>query len=106
MVENAIALSLLHRYEPVESLVEGFETVEQLHVWGTRSGGEMDFVCGPFRSVAAVEVKYRTRLDRRTVRGALRALPGRPVVVATKDVLEFHGDHAYIPSALLLWALG
>lgn len=106
MVENAAALSLLHRYEPQESLVQGFDTVERLHVWATGSGGEVDFVCGPYRSVAAVEVKHRARIDRRSIRGVLRALPDRPVVFATKDTLEFHGRHALIPSSLLLWALG
>lgn len=106
MVENAVALSLLHRYEPEESRVEGFDTVERLHVWATRSGGEVDFVCGPYRSVAAVEVKHRSRIDRRSVQGILRALPERPVVVATRDLLELHPDHALIPSSLLLWALG
>ena len=105
-VENAAALSLLHRYEPKESLVEGFDTVERLHVWATRSGGKVDFVCGAYRSVAAVEVKHRARIDRRSVQGVIRALPDGPVVVATKELLELHGDHALIPSSLLLWALG
>lgn len=106
MVENAAALTLLHRYEPAESLVEGFDSVERLHVWATRSGGEVDFVCGPYRDLATLEVKYRERVDRRSVQGAVKTLPGRPMVVATKSTLEFRPSYALIPSALLLWALG
>ena len=29
---------------------------ERLHVWGTRRGGEIDFVCGPRNRIDAVEV--------------------------------------------------
>jgi predicted AAA+ superfamily ATPase len=44
-VENALALALYRRYEPAEHSAEGFRAPERLHVWGTRRGGEIDFVC-------------------------------------------------------------
>ncbi|HZK15507.1 MAG TPA: ATP-binding protein, partial [Solirubrobacterales bacterium] len=46
-VENAIALALYRRYEPAERRAENMVAPERLHVWGTRRGGEIDFVCGP-----------------------------------------------------------
>lgn len=105
-VENAVALAVLQRYEPQEWLVEGFDAIERLHVWGTRSGGEVDFVCGPYGDLAALEVKHRERIDRRSIQGILKALPGRPLIVATKDTLEYRERFALVPSALVLWALG
>lgn len=36
----------------------------------------------------------------------MRALPGRPAVVATRAELRFSHTANLVPAALLLWALG
>lgn len=80
LVENAVAIALQRRYEPLQLRMEGFDTPTRLHVWRTRRSGEIDFVCGPHDRLAAVEVKYRANPDRRTAAGIARAFPGRPAV--------------------------
>jgi hypothetical protein len=35
----------------------------------------------------------------------IRALPGRPTIVATRENLEFSATANLVPAALLLWAL-
>ena len=47
LVENAIGIALLRRYEPEERLIETFILPERLHIWQTARGGEIDFVCWP-----------------------------------------------------------
>ena len=105
-VENALALALYRRYEPRERRAENMPAPERLHVWGTRRGGEVDFVCGPREAIDAVEVAdWASSLDRRKATAPARALPGRPALVATRDELELGGSTNLIPAALLLWAL-
>ncbi len=78
---------------------------ERLHVWGTRSGGEIDFVCGPRNAVEAVEFAGWARVNRQKATAAMRARPGRPALVATREELEFGSTANLIPAALLLWAI-
>jgi predicted AAA+ superfamily ATPase len=105
-VENAVALALYRRYEPNERRAENTIAPERLHVWGTRSGGEIDFVCGPPRAIEAVEVADWEMLNRQKATAPARALPGRPALVATRDELEFGRTANLVPAPLLLWALG
>lgn len=104
-IENAIALALYRRYEPTERSAENMIAPERLHVWGTRRGGEIDFVCGPRRQIEAVEVADWKHLNRQKATAPARALPGRPAVVATRDELDFGRTANLVPAALLLWAL-
>lgn len=104
-VENAIALALYRRYEPVERIAENMAAPERLHVWGTRRGGEIDFVCGPRDRIDAVEVADWAALDRRKATAPGRALPGRPALVASRDELDFGRSANVVPAALLLWVL-
>jgi len=104
-VENAVALALYRRYEPLERRAEDMAAPERLHVWGTRRGGEIDFVCGPRGAIEAVEVADWATLDRRKATAPARALPGRPSLVASRDELEFGKSANLVPAALLLWAL-
>ncbi len=105
-VENAVAMALYRRYEPAERIAENMIAPEGLHVWGTRRGGEVDFVCGPRDRIDAVEVADWAALDRRKATAPGRALPGRPSVVASRDELDFGRSANVVPAALLLWALG
>ncbi|HUB37152.1 MAG TPA: ATP-binding protein [Solirubrobacteraceae bacterium] len=104
-VENALALALYRRYEPVERCAEGFRAPERLHVWGTRRGGEIDFVCGPREAIEAVEVADWERVNRQKATAPMRALPSRPALVATREELRLSGSANLVPAALLLWAL-
>jgi predicted AAA+ superfamily ATPase len=104
-VENAVALALYRRYEPLERRAENMVAPERLHVWGTRRGGEIDFVCGPRERIEAVEVADWATLDRRKATAPARALPGRPSLVASRDELDFGKSANVVPAALLLWAL-
>lgn len=104
-VENAVALALYRRYEPVERRAENMIAPERLHVWGTRSGGEIDFVCGPREAIEVVEVADWEHLNRQKATGPARALPGRPSLVATRDELDFGPTANLVPAPLLLWAL-
>jgi uncharacterized protein len=104
-VENAIALALYRRYEPSERNAENFQAPERLHVWGTRRGGEIDFVCGPREAIDAVEVADWAKINRQKATAPMRALPGRPAIVATRDELQLGGTANLVPAALLLWAL-
>lgn len=104
-VENAIALALYRRYEPSERNAENFQAPERLHVWGTRRGGEIDFVCGPRTAIDAVEVADWAKVNRQKATAPMRALPGRPAIVATRDELRLTGAVNLVPAVLLLWAL-
>ena len=104
-VENAIALALYRRYEPPERIAENMVAPERLHVWGTRRGGEIDFVCGPRTAIEAVEVADWQAVNRQKATAPARALPGRPALVATRDELQFGRWANLVPAALLLWAL-
>ncbi len=104
-VENAVALALYRRYEPAERSAENMVAPERLHVWGTRRGGEIDFVCGPREQIEAVEVADWAAVDRRKAMAPARALPGRPSLVASRDELEFGRSANLVPAALLLLAL-
>lgn len=106
LVENAVALALQRSCEPVELRMEGFDMPSRLHVWRTRRAGEIDFVCGPRDRLAAVEVKYQSKPDRRSAAGIARAFPGRPAVLVTVDTLEPRSDADLVPAHLFLWALG
>lgn len=104
-VENAVALALYRRYEPPERGAENMLAPERLHVWGTRRGGEIDFVCGPRGAIEAVEVADWERVNRQKATAPGRALPGRPSLVATREELDFGRSANLVPAALLLWAL-
>ena len=104
-VENAVALALYRRYEPAERSAENMPAPERLHIWGTRSGGEIDFVCGPREAIEAVEVADWESVNRQKATAPARALPGRPSLVATRDELDFGNTASLVPAALLLWAL-
>lgn len=106
LAENAVALALFRRYEPEYSRTEGFNGPALLHVWQTRRMGEVDFVCGPYNKVSALEVKYRNTIDLRSVAAIRKVFPGRPVVVATKERLERHDGYSLVPVPMLLWLLG
>lgn len=100
-----MALALYRRYETAERSAENFRSPEQLHVWGTSRGGEIDFVCGPRTTIEAVEVADRAKVNRQKATAPMRALPGRPAIVATRDQLELSGAVNLVPASLLLWAL-
>ncbi len=104
-VENAMALALYRRYEPAERSPENTRAPERLHVWGTKSGGEIDFVCGPRDSIEAVEVADWNHLNRQKATAPMRALPNRPAIVATRHELEFGATAKLVPAAMALWAL-
>lgn len=104
-VENALALALYRRYEPSERSPEGFPAPERLHVWGTRRGGEIDFVCGPRSAIDAVEVADWASVNRQKATAPMRALPGRPSIVATRNELAFGAGANLVPASLLLWAI-
>ena len=106
LVENVIGTALLRRYEPPERLLETFILPERLHIWQTARGGEIDFVCGPRRELDVVEVKYRRDPGTTAAAAAARAHPGRPVVMATKELLRHAERYSLVPAHLLLWALG
>ncbi len=106
LVENAIAIALLRRYEPPERLIETFVLPERLHIWQTRRGGEIDFVCGPRKALDVVEVKYSSHPSLTAAAAAARAHPGRPVVLATKETGDRREQYTLIPAHTLLWALG
>lgn len=104
-VENAVAIGLYRRYEPPERSAESMIAPERLHVWGTSKGGEIDFVCGPRDGIEAVEVADVHRTGRQKATAPMRALPGRPSLVATRNDLEFGPTANLVPAAMLLWAL-
>lgn len=104
-VENALALALYRRYEPSERSAEAFPCPERLHVWGTSKGGEIDFVCGQRSAIDAVEVADWESVSRQKATAPMRALPGRPAIVATRDELRFGPTANLVPASLLLWAL-
>ncbi|MGH2912775.1 MAG: ATP-binding protein [Solirubrobacteraceae bacterium] len=106
LVENAIGIALLRRYEPPERLIETFVAPERLHVWQTARGGEIDFVCGPRRALDLVEVKYRENPSLSAAAAAARAQPGRPATMATKNTLRVSESYTLLPAHTLLWALG
>ena len=106
LVENAVGLALLRRYEPVERLIETFILPEHLHIWQTARGGEIDFVCGPRRELDVVEVKYRESPSLSAAAAAARAHPDRPVVMATKSLSRTNERYSLVPAHTLLWALG
>jgi predicted AAA+ superfamily ATPase len=106
LIENAVGLALYRRYEPPSRLVETFVSPEQLHIWQTAKGGEVDFVLGPRLALDVVEVKYQAHVDLRSAVAVARAQPDRPVLVATKDELRLRERYALVPAHLLLWALG
>lgn len=106
LVENVVGFTLYRRYEPSDQLPETFSLPQRLHIWQTARGGEIDFVCGPRRALDVVEVKYQRDPGRAAAAAAARAHPGRPVVLATRDLLDVGDAYALVPAHLLLWALG
>ena len=106
VVENLTALALLRAVTPRAELPDAFNDPTALHVWGTSSGGEIDFICGPRERAAAVEVAYQRSPDRRKAAALPKAFPGRPCFLETRDALEWHERYALVPAALFLWALG
>lgn len=104
-VENAIAVALYRRYEPNERTAENMVSPENLHVWGTKKGGEIDFVCGPRAAIEAVEVADWQKVNRQKATAPMRALPNRPALVATRNDLEFGDNYNLVPAPLLLWGL-
>jgi uncharacterized protein len=106
LVENAVGLALYRRYEPPERLAETFVAPERLHIWKTAAGGEIDFVAGAAGELDVVEVKYRNNPGLGAAAAAAKAHPRRPVVMATKQHLDFREQYTLIPAPLLLWMLG
>lgn len=106
LIENAVAIALLRRYEPAERLIETFVSPERLHIWQTARGGEIDFACGPRRELDLVEVKYRENPGVTAAAAAVRAQPGRPVAMATKGRFHIGERYTLLPAHTLLWALG
>jgi predicted AAA+ superfamily ATPase len=106
LVENCVGLALLRRYQPQSRLIESFLAPDQLHIWQTAKGKEIDFVCGPRSAPDVVEVKYQTNPRTSAASAAARAHPGRPVIMATKDALSLGPTYSLIPTHTLLWALG
>lgn len=105
LVENVLAVALYRRYEPLERQSDSFLAPQDVHVWGTARGGEIDFVCGPRDRLEILEVKYREKVDRRSAVSLQRAFSGRPAVIASKNELYFSDHYALIPASLLLWAI-
>jgi len=106
LIENAVGLALYRAYESADRLVETFVAPDNLHIWQTARGGEVDFAAGPGRTLDLVEVKYRSNVKRQAGSATARAQPGRPAVVATRDQLDFHDHYSLVPASTLLWALG
>ncbi len=106
LIENLVALALYRRCEPEARQAETWALPDRLHVWQTAGGGEVDFVCGLRPELAAVEVKFQARPDLRKAGGMKRGFPGKPVIVVTRDRLEWRSGYVLIPASLLLWALG
>jgi predicted AAA+ superfamily ATPase len=106
LVENAVGLALLRRYESPERLIETFVLPERLHIWQTARGGEIDFVCGRRGELDVVEVKYSANPSLSAVAAATRAHPDRPTVMATKNVYRREERYTLIPAHTLMWALG
>ncbi len=106
LVENAVGMALLRRYELADRLIETFILPERLHIWQTARGGEIDFVCGPRHELDVVEVKYRESPSLSAAAAAARAHPGRPVVMATKSAYRVGERYSLLPAHTLLWALG
>lgn len=105
-VENAVGLALFRMYEPPDRLAETMVAPERLHIWRTAACGEIDFVAGAASNLDIVEVKYQNNPGFTAAAAAARAHPGRPVVLATKQDLDFRDLYARVPVSLLLWALG
>lgn len=106
LVENAVGMALLRRYESADRLIETFILPECLHIWQTARGGEIDFVCGPRRELDVVEVKYRDDPGLSAAAAAARAHPGRPVAMVTKSTFRVAERYVLVPAHTLLWALG
>jgi uncharacterized protein len=106
LVENAVGLALYRAYEPPERLAETFVAPDRLHIWKTSTGGEIDFVAGAAHELDVVEVKYQNNPGLGAAAAAAKAHPGRPVVMATKQHLDFRAGYTVIPASLLLWVLG
>jgi len=106
LVENLVAAALFRRCVPVAAQPDAYTDPGALHVYGTRAGGEIDFVCGPRPKAVPVEVRYQRRPDLRKAAAVPKAFPGRPAIVVTKETPEFRERYALIPAALFLWALG
>jgi uncharacterized protein len=105
-VENAMALALWRRYEPLSTQAEGFASPSRLHAWETRRPREIDFVCGPRSQVEMVEVKYQAHVGPADTLVMRASFPGRPAVLVTRDVLRLEPEQAFVPASLMLWALG
>lgn len=56
-VENALAIALYRRYEPVERQADGFNDPTAIHVYETTTPREIDFMCNRRRDAEALEVK-------------------------------------------------
>jgi predicted AAA+ superfamily ATPase len=106
LVENLVALALFRRCEPPARQAETFAMPDELHVWETAGGGEIDFVCGERAAPVAVEVRYQRSPDMRKASSIGRALPGSPVLLVTRDLLQLNERWNAVPAALALWALG
>jgi uncharacterized protein len=105
LVENAVALALYRRYEPHDQRLHGFHLPVRLHVWET-ARREIDFVCGPRRSLDVVGVKYQGAVSRSYALGLRRTLPNRPVVVVCRHELHVDASTALVPAHLFLWLVG
>lgn len=106
LIENVVATALFRAYEPESRRADSFIDPDRLHVYATRGGGEIAFVCGRRAEAVPVEVKYQTAPDLRKASALARAFPGRPAVVVTRDLLDHRNAYALVPTSLFLWALG
>jgi len=61
---------------------------------------------GLFRGMKCAPWARRSaRVNRQKATAPMRALPGRPAIVATREDLESSASANLVPAALLLWAL-
>jgi hypothetical protein len=105
LVENLVALALYRHSEPLAQQVDSQRNPHRLHVYGTRAGGEIDFVAGPRAEAVPVEVKYQATPDLRKATGIVRAFPGRRALIVTRDLLFGRPRYALVPAPMFLWAL-
>lgn len=105
-VENALAIALFRRYEPVARQADGFEDPGELHAFETRSGREIDFLCGRRGRAELLEVKFRQSVKPAEGQAIRKAFPGRPGIVASAKDVHLDEPVAVVPAALALWAIG
>ena len=105
-VENALALALYRRYEPLERSAENMGAPEALHVWGTQSW-EVRSTLSAARAGRSTRRGGRLgharppQSDRAWLGPCRAALPWSQAA----DELDFGKSANVVPAALLLWSL-